>query len=264
MRIPGTVAIVTGGARGLGKAFSEELLKRGGKVCIADVNVTEGQQTEQIFKQKYGEDTSMFMKCDITNETDFKGLWKAAIKKFKYVDLMVNNAGILNEQEPNKTVEINLLGVMRGTMIAIEHMRKDRGGKGGLIINVSSTAGLFPVFFMPSYAASKYGVVGFTRSWAANPLVNEFGLSFACLCPAFSDTNMLTDTVDVDEPPLITYKQNKETVDGIIGGLGVNTVEDVTNAFVELVENPDNNGAVVTVEKKRGPRYRFKDHPHKL
>ncbi|XP_045215960.1 15-hydroxyprostaglandin dehydrogenase [NAD(+)]-like [Mercenaria mercenaria] len=263
MRIPGSVAIVTGGARGFGKAFTEELLKRGAKVCFADVNVADGLQTEQTFKQTYGEDKSMFVKCDITNDTDFTGLWKTALEKFKSVDIVVNNAGILNERQPQKTIEINLLGTMRGTDLAIKHMRKDQGGNGGLIINVASTGGLFPVFFMPAYAASKYGVVGYTRSWAANPLCKTYGLSFACLCPAFSDTNMLSDTLSED-PPLITYHENEEQVQGVIHGIGVNSVEDVSAALIELIEKEDNNGAVVTIEKSRGAVYRFTEHPHKL
>ncbi|XP_060563554.1 15-hydroxyprostaglandin dehydrogenase [NAD(+)]-like [Ruditapes philippinarum] len=263
MRIPGSVAIVTGGARGFGKAFTEELLKRGARVCFADVNVTEGLQTEQSFKATYGEDNSMFVKCDVTSETDFNGLWKTALEKFKSVDLMVNNAGILNENIPQKTIEVNLLGAMRGTDLAIKYMRKDQGGNGGLIVNVASTGGLFPVFFMPAYAASKYGVVGYTRSWAANPSCQEYGLSFACLCPAFSETNMLSDALN-DDPPLVSYHENKTQVQEIIQGIGVNKIDDVTKAFIELVEKEDNNGAVVTIEQSRGTIYRFTKHPHKL
>lgn len=267
MRIAGSVAIVTGGARGLGKAFSEELLKRGAKgVCIADVSVAEGQDTEQFLRRTYGEDKSLFVKCDVSNESDFRGLWTAAVKKYKYVDIMVNNAGILNESDPNRTIAINLVGCMTGTSLALEHMRKDLGGNGGLIVNIASTGGLFPVFFMPAYAASKYGVVGFTRSWAANPLIKSFGVSVACICPAFSETNMLSSTVGETggQSRLVTYKQNKEYVHQIIDQIGVNSVDVVAAAFTEVVEKEDNNGAVVTIEKSRGTYYGFTKHPHKL
>lgn len=263
MLIRGSVVIVTGGARGFGRAFSEELLKRGAKVCFADVNVTDGLQTEEIFKQTYGEDRSMFVKCDITRETDFKGLWETALERFKSVDIMVNNAGILKEDDPLKTVEINLIGTMRGTDLAIDHMRKDRGGKGGLIINIASTAGLFPAFFMPSYVASKYGVVGYTRSWASNPSIQKYGINIACMCPAFSDTSMLTSAFE-GNPGLITYEENKAAVHQIVDKIGVNSVEDVVEAFIQLVEKEDNNGAVVTIEKNHGAVYRFTKHPHKL
>ncbi|XP_052779936.1 15-hydroxyprostaglandin dehydrogenase [NAD(+)]-like isoform X2 [Mya arenaria] len=166
MKIPGAVVIVTGGSRGLGRAFSVELLKRGARVCVADINETEGRQTEAELQRQYGADKAFFVKCDVTKEDDTKDLWRVAVERFTTVDLMVNNAGIMNETLVEETVQINLMGAMRGSMLAFEHMRRDRGGKGGVIINVASTAGLFPVFFMPTYVASKYALVGFTRSWA--------------------------------------------------------------------------------------------------
>ncbi|WAR00971.1 PGDH-like protein [Mya arenaria] len=265
MKIPGAVAIVTGGSRGLGRAFSVELLKRGARVCVADINEAEGRQTEAALQRQYGADKALFVKCDVTKDNDMKDLWRVAVERFTTVDLMVNNAGIMNETLVEETVQINLMGAMRGSMMAFEHMRKDRGGKGGVIINVASTAGLFPVFFMPTYAASKYALVGFTRSWASNPCQARFGVSWAVLCPAFTDTSMLSLAIDGSDPPLVTYQENKEMVVTTVKSIGINSVDDVSRAFVELVEKDDNNGAVVTVEKKMGGAvYRFVKNPNRL
>lgn len=265
MKIPGSVAIVTGGARGFGKAFSEALLQRGAQVCFADVNVDEGKKTEEAFHKSYGRENSRFVKCDVSSENEFQNLFKEACTSFRKVDMLVNNAGILKESQWQKTIAVNLMGTIIGCQLALDHMRKDKGGHGGLIVNVASTGGLFPAYFMPSYIASKHGVVGYTRSWAANPQLCAYGISFACLCPAFSETNMLQDTTDADDDSvLVTYVENKENVHEIIEGIGVNKIEDVTSAFLDLVQKEDNNGAVLTVEARTGAKYRFTKHPHRL
>ncbi|KAH3839470.1 hypothetical protein DPMN_112901 [Dreissena polymorpha] len=262
MIIADVVAIVTGGARGLGKAFSTELLKQGARVCLVDINEAEGRTTESTLQQQFGRDKTFFMKCDVTSEAEIKDVWKRAVDKFQRVNLMVNNAGIMNENLFAKTMEINAIAPMRGTLLAFDNMRKDRGGHGGLIINVASTAGLFPVFFMPTYTASKYAIVGFTRSWAMNPRQSEYGVSFAVLCPAFTDTAMMSSAFDTESPSTVT--ENKELVRSLIDKVGINTIDDVARAFVELVEKEDNNGAVVTVDSKLGTVYRFTQHPYKL
>ncbi|XP_052792245.1 15-hydroxyprostaglandin dehydrogenase [NAD(+)]-like [Mya arenaria] len=236
MKIPGAVAVVTGGSRGFGRAFSVELLKRGARVCVADINETEGRQAEAALQRQYGADKALFVKCDVSKENDMKVL----LVFFFWCQM----------------------GAMRGSMMAFEHMRKDRGGKGGVIINVASTGVLFPVFFIPTYAASKYALVGFTRSWAVSyrSIIQKtrtrarrgLVVSWAVLCHAFSDTSMLSLALDGPDPPLVAYQENKEQVVATVKKIGVNSLDDVSRAFAELVEKDDNNGAVVIVEKNMG------------
>uniref|UniRef100_A0A672R175 Zgc:56585 n=1 Tax=Sinocyclocheilus grahami TaxID=75366 RepID=A0A672R175_SINGR len=89
--------------------------------------------------QEYGRDRTEFYLADVTSEEDFKVL-EEIVKTFGRIDILCNNAGIINEKHWEKTIAINLGGVVRGTYLALEHMKKENGGNGGVIINVSSMA----------------------------------------------------------------------------------------------------------------------------
>nr|KAG5689895.1 hypothetical protein BaRGS_023643 [Batillaria attramentaria] len=92
--------------------------------------------------------------------------FQAAVTKFGAVDICVNNAGIVHETLWEKMIAVNMTAVIRGSQLALEHMRRDRGGRGGIIVNTASIAGLGPYSSIPVYAATKHAVVGFTTSWA--------------------------------------------------------------------------------------------------
>lgn len=251
MSLDGKIALVTGAAQGFGKAFSEALLQKGAKVCLTDIQVKEGEATASEFQSRFGKDRALFMKCDVTSKDEFEETFRKVLDRFGYLDIMVNNAGIGNEKQYIQMVNINLIGVMTGTYLAIQAMNKENGGHGGLILNVSSTAGLTPrAYFEPAYTGSKYGVVGFTRSWSFNPRVQKMGIRFACLCPAFTATRML-DGVNTMFP---------EDARKMIEMVGINTVESVVDGFMQLVENEQCNGAVMTVVAREGIKYYRKPH----
>ncbi|XP_076102329.1 15-hydroxyprostaglandin dehydrogenase [NAD(+)]-like isoform X2 [Mytilus galloprovincialis] len=158
-----TVAIVTGGAKGLGKAFCEALLKRSYKVCFCDVDTDEGENTQQFLAKQYGNGNVYFQKCDVRSENDFTALFNGVLTKYSSIDLIVNNAGIIHEKQWKNCVDINLNGVIQGSMLAMDNMKHD----GGVIVNVSSLSGVLPTLYAPVYAATKAAVVNFTRSWAS-------------------------------------------------------------------------------------------------
>ncbi|XP_005095621.1 15-hydroxyprostaglandin dehydrogenase [NAD(+)] [Aplysia californica] len=237
-------AFVTGGAQGLGRGFSKALLDRGIKVCFADVQASVGKSTETEFKSLYGDDKVMFCHCDVTSVNNLEDSFNAAVKKFGHVDLMVNNAGIGDESKLVQMISINLTAAIQGSQIALEHMRKDKGGRGGRIINVASTAGLIGVYFSPRYCASKFGLVGYHHSMASNPHAKEMGLQFGCLCPAFTDTAI----INFDETKMDYYDEGLKFLEAI----GINTVDAVVDGFMHFVDNDDINGDIVTVTAQRG------------
>jgi len=237
-------AFITGGAQGLGKAFTQALLTKGVKVCFVDIQETVGRQTESEFKRVYGEDAVMFRQCDVTSESSLKKSFDAAVHRFGNLDLMVNNAGIADESNLVKMININLVAAIQGSQFAAEHMRKDKGGKGGRIVNVSSTAGLIGVYICSRYCASKFGLVGYHHSVAQNPHNSEYGIQYGCLCPAFADT------------PIIQFDAKKvdyiDEARPIIESTGIQTVESVVKAFMHFIDTEDFNGDVVQVTAKQG------------
>ncbi|GFY66817.1 15-hydroxyprostaglandin dehydrogenase [Trichonephila inaurata madagascariensis] len=174
------VAIVTGGAQGLGAAICIELLKTGYKVCVADVQ-------EEKAKEFVKEQEPVYEVFDLT------------LEKFHRVDLLVNNAGILNEYEPQKVMDINLVGTIYGCRVALKYMGKSSGGSGGFVINTASIAGILPASALPVYVASKHGVVGLTRSYGLPYHFERDGVTFAALCPSFINTDLLKTPVTLKE-----------------------------------------------------------------
>lgn len=104
-----------------------------------------------------------FIKTDVTDKENLKRSFHEAVAKFHFIDVVVGNAGILDEAQPERTIHVNLLGVMNTTYAAIDAMSTTSGGRGGIVCNIASVAGVDQIFSIPAYVASKHGVIGFTR-----------------------------------------------------------------------------------------------------
>ncbi|XP_006821014.1 15-hydroxyprostaglandin dehydrogenase [NAD(+)]-like [Saccoglossus kowalevskii] len=173
MDISGKVAIVTGGAQGIGRAVTECLLKKGARgVTIADVHEQKGQETVNEFSQQYDNERVTFMYADVTLKSQMEDVFRKTKTTFGRVDIFICNAGICNEYEWERMVDINFTSTIRNTYLAVEYMGTKNGGNGGVIIINSSTAGLtqFPV--LPVYSAAKSGLVGFARSVAVRQIID--------------------------------------------------------------------------------------------
>ena len=165
-KLENKVAVISGGARGIGGATSELFVKNGAKVVITDVLEEHGQ----ALAEKLG-DAAVFMKLDVRDENAWKVVMKTTEDTFGGVDILVNCAGVLDfsgldeasVEKMRLTIDVNLMGVIIGTQAAIEPMRK-RGG--GAIVNISSSDGIIASNAHAAYVASKWGVTGFTKAAA--------------------------------------------------------------------------------------------------
>ncbi|XP_076103300.1 15-hydroxyprostaglandin dehydrogenase [NAD(+)]-like [Mytilus galloprovincialis] len=230
-------AIVTGAAQGIGKSIATSLLKQGYKIFIFDLDSNLGQATAKDLCQKFGESKATFIKCDVTDKEQFIGAFNEAVKTCGHISVMVNNAGIADEFNFEKCIAVNLIGVIQGCNLAIDHMRKDKGGKGGTIVNVASMAAVDAHFILPTYCATKSGSLQFTRAWSKNPKCMEYGLTFMCLCPGFVDTEMVrTGGPHCLNPNIFELAKSS-------GLLKLDTIED---AFLKLM-NDKQNGSVLEV-----------------
>uniref|UniRef100_A0A3Q2W9B2 15-hydroxyprostaglandin dehydrogenase [NAD(+)]-like n=1 Tax=Haplochromis burtoni TaxID=8153 RepID=A0A3Q2W9B2_HAPBU len=174
MALNGKTAVVTGAAMGIGRSIAELLLQNGAKVvfeirysCASHFEVTVIPVVSQAAFQK-------------------------TVETFGGIDILVNNAGIFNEITWEKTIGINLGGCIRGSYLVIEHMNKLTGGRGGVIINVASMAGIGLLSCCPVYTATKHAVVGFTRAFAAASVASGYGIRMNALCPGFVQTDLFS------------------------------------------------------------------------
>ena len=188
------VALVTGAAQGIGLAISAALLKLGAKVSLLDVREDLGKAACKELQKEHTADSMTFYHCDVTDKNQ---LWSAFAKtadKFGGLDMVCNNAGIGNEKNWRKMIDINLVAVIEGTYLGVEFMSTDKGHRGGDVINIASMGGLLPMSFSPAYCASKHGVVGFTRSM--KDVLATTGVRVNCICPEFVDTPLVTTNLE--------------------------------------------------------------------
>jgi NAD(P)-dependent dehydrogenase (short-subunit alcohol dehydrogenase family) len=168
-RVKGKVAIVTGGAGGLGKAHALLLAKEGAKVAVTDMDEAQGKRVADEINKQGGE--AIFLKHDVSKEVEWSRVIRETLERFGKLDILVNNAGVNVWKKIEDTsldewrwlMSINLDGVFLGTKYAIGAMKKSGGGS---IINISSVAGMIGTLDTSAYHASKGGVRIFTKAAA--------------------------------------------------------------------------------------------------
>ena len=170
MRLAGKVALISGGARGMGAAEARMFAREGARVIIGDVLEAEGRQVEAEITEAGGE--ALFVNLDVTSEASWDAAVAAAVARFGKLDVLVNNAGIVARghlldsslDEWNRVMNVNSTGVYLGTKTAIPEMLKAGGGS---IVNISSMSGMVGQdYVQPAYNASKGAVRIFTKSVA--------------------------------------------------------------------------------------------------
>ena len=170
MRLEGKVAIISGGARGMGAEEARLFAREGARVVIGDVLDEEGRQVEAEINEAGGE--CVFVRLDVTSEDAWAEAVAMAVSRFGKLDIVVNNAGVVargvledtTSEEWDRVMDVNAKGVFLGTRAAIPEMRKTGGGS---IVNISSMSGMVgQSYIQPVYNASKGAVRIFTKSAA--------------------------------------------------------------------------------------------------
>ncbi|XP_026729165.1 15-hydroxyprostaglandin dehydrogenase [NAD(+)]-like [Trichoplusia ni] len=228
------VVVITGGAEGIGFEIADKYLQKGASITILlDINERLGEDAVKKLTTTYGKNKALFIKCDVTSDAD--KVSKKIFDNYK-VDVLVNNAGILNENLLKKTIDINVTAVVEWGLTFWHHMRKDKGGNGGTIINLASIYGYRVDQFLPIYQASKFAVMGFTKSLGHVANYTRSGVRVVAICPGFTETKL------TDQPPIRDMGQNDE-FEKFLKSQEWQKVEAVGNAAVDIFQRAGSGSA---------------------
>jgi 15-hydroxyprostaglandin dehydrogenase (NAD) len=242
MEVRNRVALVTGGASGIGRATAVALLSRGASVALVDINAAGAHETIELAGAP---ERATFVSCDVTDSDQLAAAFDSIIGRFGRLDIVANVAGVgdgdLFADDPGnwrRIIDIDLTAVIDSTRLAVRAMR--RVGSGGVVINLASMIGLYPMAAAPVYAAAKAGVVTFSRSLAE--LGVDSGIRVCAICPELVDTPL---ALGMGEDVLAELRESGSIL----------VPEDIAECVIGLIEDETRAGAILQVTKAAGATY---------
>lgn len=248
MRLMGKVAVITGGGRGIGKATAVRFAKEGAHVAIIDKDRAAGEAAvreiiDRVTSPENGWRSPIFVAADVTKRGDAQAAIEKVHQRFRRIDVLLNNAGIvldaqlakMSEEQFDEVVSVNMKGTFNCTQAVAPIMIAQGGGR---IINVSSVVGLYGNFGQTSYAATKAGVIGMTKVWARE--LGRKGICVNAVAPGFISTDIINGV-----PDKVMSQLNGRIPLGRLG-----RPEEVAGVYVFLASKDAAyvNGAVLSVD----------------
>lgn len=239
-RLAGRVALITGGASGMGEASVQRFIAEGARVVLADIDEERGRAVTA----EYGDDC-VFVRCDHTQSTENAAAVSLAVERFEKLDTLFNNAGVpfandsienVNDVELQRIVDIDLIGPYRMTRAAIQALRDAASETpgGAAIIYTSSLQGIAARPFVSPYTAAKHGVVGMAKSLALELARDNIRVNV--LCPVATETPMLPQFL----PKRLSEERKSAVREQLIKGIPLRRLaqaEDIANAALFLASD---------------------------
>ena len=187
-RLKDKVAIITGAAKGIGFATAQRFAQEGAKVIITDIN------QESVNSAAAQTPNAEGYAMNVTDRASIQSVVDHVMQKHSRIDILINNAGItqdarlikMTEAQFDTVIDVNLKGVFNCTQLIVPHMLE---ASSGAVVNASSVVGLYGNFGQTNYSATKFGVIGFTKTWARE--LGPKGIRVNAVCPGFIATEMV-------------------------------------------------------------------------
>lgn len=240
MRLNGKVAIITGAGQGIGEATALKFASEGAIVAVCDLN-HEAVSSVVAACREAGADAIGFT-LDVANRDAVDGMVADVLERYWKIDVLVNNAGITRDARLQKmtlkqfddVIDVNLRGVFHASQAVVDKMIEQGSG---VILNASSVVGIYGNFGQTNYAAAKFGVIGFTKTWSRE--LGPKGIRVNAVAPGFIDTPILSTI-----PDDVLAKMREQVPLGRLG-----KPEEVANLYAFLASDEASyiNGAVIEV-----------------
>ncbi len=228
MRLKDKVAIVTGAGRGIGEATAKKFAVEGAKIVVADINEYDINRVVEEIKAEGGEAIGLVV--DVTKRDKVDEMVEKSVEALGSLDIIVNNAGItadstllkMTEDQWDRVIQVNLKGVYNCGQAAAKIMTQQ--GK-GVILNATSVVGLYGNYGQTNYAATKWGVIGMTKTWAKE--LGKKGVRVNAVAPGF----ILTPMTEKMPEKVLTMMADKAPIKRL------GTPEDIANAYTYLASD---------------------------
>ena len=227
MRLKNKIALITGGANGIGLATTERFAREGAKIILWDVSDKGNDVADRLREDGH---EIIFQKVSVTNMDEVQSSVVAAKEKFGRIDILINNAGItrdrtllnMTNQEWDDVISVNLTGVFNCTRAVARIMKEQNYGR---IVSASSNVAIRGNFGQTNYVATKSAIIGMTKVWAME--LGRYGITVNCIAPGFITTAM------TDLMPEEVRKQSIPTIP--LGKWGV--PDDIANGYLYLASD---------------------------
>ncbi len=227
MRLKDKVALITGGANGIGLATAQRFAKEGAKIILWDLSDKGNEVVDQLKKDGH---EATFTKISVTNQEEVQKAVEAAHKHFGRIDILINNAGItkdrtllkMSKQEWDDVISVNLTGVFNCTQAVAPIMKEQNYGR---IVSASSNVAIRGNYGQTNYVATKSAIIGMTKVWALE--LGRFGITANCIAPGFIQTAM------TDAMPEEVRKQSLAHIPLAMWGVP----DDIANGYLYLASD---------------------------